>query len=367
MRFGFTTGSCAAATAKAATYMLLTGRKKEHITIITPKGIEYHADIIEISMQENRVSCAVIKDGGDDPDATTGAHVYADVEILQEGGDDVSVIIKGGTGVGVVTKPGLDQPVGEYAINRVPRQMITKEVLDVCDTLDFRGKLRVTISIPEGLELANKTFNPRLGIVGGISVLGTSGIVEPMSSQALLDTIRTELNVVRATGSEVVAISPGNYGQDFMKNTYKFDLDQSVKCSNFIGQSLDFARELGFRKILFTGHIGKMVKVAGGIMNTHSKEADCRMEILVAAGVQKCVPTEVLREMLNCVTTTDALKYLKNCGYLEEVMSYIVEKIVFYMRKRLGDECQIECIVYENTFGELGKSEGAKDLLEEMR
>lgn len=229
MRYGFTTGSCAAAAAKAAAYMLLSGKIKEEITIQTPKGIPFHAQMVDIQRSEKCVSCGVVKDGGDDPDITTGTIIYArvsietgkedtSVEISQQKKDEVPIIyIDGGVGVGRVTKPGLDQPVGNAAINHVPREMIEREVCQVCELLDYKGTLWVEISAPAGVELAEKTFNPRLGIVGGISILGTSGIVEPMSSQALLDTIRVELRQKYAMGKDIVAVSPGNYGLDYMK------------------------------------------------------------------------------------------------------------------------------------------------------
>ena len=330
MRYGFTTGSCAAAAAKAAAYMLLIGKKKTQITIQTPKGISFHAEILDISRQERTVRCAVRKDGGDDPDVTTGALVYATVTLKDEEEEYIASKEKiadsqvseerkfekpkktsgsnGGIGVGRVTKPGLDQPVGNAAINHVPREMITKEVEEVCRLADYRGGLFVEISVPGGEELAQKTFNPRLGILGGISILGTTGIVEPMSNQAILDTIRVELNQRRAAGYDYVAISPGNYGLDFLKAAYGYDLDRSVKCSNFIGQTMDMAVELGFKRVLLTGHIGKLIKVAGGIMNTHSREADCRMELLAAFAVRFQVPKERIQEMLECVTTEEAVR-----------------------------------------------------------
>ena len=193
MRYGFTTGSCAAAAAKAAAYMLLTGREKHEITITTPKGILYHARMEEISRTEHSVRCAVRKDGGDDPDITTGTLIFAEVSWQEQKQEKdcgkPQILITGGAGVGTVTRPGLDQPVGSAAINHVPREMITREVEEVCALTDYAGSLLVEISVQGGEELAKKTFNPRLGIVGGISILGTTGIVEPMSSQALLDTI----------------------------------------------------------------------------------------------------------------------------------------------------------------------------------
>ena len=252
MRYGFTTGSCAAAAAKAAAYMLLTGREKHEITITTPKGILYHARMEEISRTEHSVRCAVRKDGGDDPDITTGTLIFAEVSWQEQKQEKdcgkPQILITGGAGVGTVTRPGLDQPVGSAAINHVPREMITREVEEVCALTDYAGSLLVEISVQGGEELAKKTFNPRLGIVGGISILGTTGIVEPMSSQALLDTIYVELKQKREEGKRFAAISPGNYGLEYMKRAYGFDLDRSVKCSNFIGQTIDMAAELGFHR-----------------------------------------------------------------------------------------------------------------------
>lgn len=365
MRYGFTTGSCAAAAAKAAAYMLLTGQIKNQISITTPKGIVYIPHIIDICRKERSVSCAVVKDGGDDPDVTTGAHICAAVSFAQA--DKPQIQIEGGAGVGRVTKPGLDQPVGSAAINHVPREMIAREVAQVCEVCDYRGALLVVISVPEGESIAERTFNPRLGITGGISILGTSGIVEPMSSQALLDTIRVELRQHRAQGERMIAVSPGNYGLDFMKNTYGYDLDRSVKCSNFIGAAIDMAAELGFEAMLLTGHIGKLVKVSGGIMNTHSKEGDCRMELLVAAAAAEGAQTEILQQLLGSVTTEEAVRLLQENNLKSAVMKRIIEKIKFYLNKRSGGGMCVECMVYSNDFGELARTEGALELLERLR
>lgn len=362
MRYGFTTGSCAAAAAKAAAYMLLSGRQKNTITIETPKGIPYTAEILEITRGEKAVQCAVRKDGGDDPDITSGALIYAEVSLTDHTrmqATDTRIHIDGGIGVGRVTKPGLDQPVGNVAINHVPREMIAKEVLEVCDLMDYKGNLQVIISVPEGKAIAKQTFNPRLGIVGGISILGTSGIVEPMSNQALLDTIRVELNQRRAEGFDYIAVAPGNYGLDFMKKAYGYDLDKSVKCSNFIGVTIDMAVECGFTRMLLTGHIGKLIKVAGGIMNTHSKEADCRMELLSAFAIHEGAGADVAAKILDCVATEDAVRLLREAGKQQEVMDYAMERIMFYLNKRAGGRMQIDCIMYDNTFGELAKSKEA--------
>lgn len=388
MRYGFTTGSCAAAAAKAAAYMLLTGKRKDDITIETPKGILYHAKLLDIRRSEQEVSCAVEKDGGDDPDITTGAWIYAKVSYLEyaqevsydsncgngegQNGEGCEkdtedsknrkpcIVIEGGSGVGRVTRKGLDQPVGNAAINRVPREMIEKEVLEVCRVADYDGGLKIEISVPDGERLAAQTFNPRLGIAGGISILGTSGIVEPMSTQAVLDTIRVELRQRREEGFSYVAVSPGNYGLDFMKKTYGYDLDRSVKCSNFIGATVDMAVELGFQRILLTGHIGKLIKVSGGIMNTHSKEADCRMELLAAFAAGEGLDGERLCRILACATTEEALPVLQESGKLDSVMKRLAWRVCYYLESRAGGKLKADCIVYANEFGELAKSEGVE-------
>lgn len=363
MRYGFTTGSCAAAAAKAAAYMLLTGKKKTEITIETPKGIPYTTEILHIDRRETEVSCAVTKDGGDDPDITTGALIYAKVSYGKKNVEDKveeleypRIFIDGGFGVGRVTKPGLDQPVGNAAINCIPREMITNEVLQVCKITDYKGILNIEIFVPDGERLAEHTFNPRLGIVGGISILGTSGIVEPMSNQAILDTIKVELNQRKNLGFDYVAVSPGNYGLDFMKKFYGYDLDRSVKCSNFIGETIDMAVKLGFKKMLLTGHIGKLIKVAGGIMNTHSNEGDCRMELLAAFAVKLGVRQKSVCEILECVTTEEVVRILDECGKKQDVMDYAIERISYYLNNRAKRKLDIDCIMYSNEFGELARS-----------
>ena len=234
-------------------------------------------------------------------------------------------------------------------------------MLEVCRLVDYKGGLRIEISVPEGEKLCERTFNPRLGIVGGISILGTSGIVEPMSSQALIDTIRVELRQRRILGFDYVAVSPGNYGLEFMRKTYGYDLDKSVKCSNFIGATIDMAVEMGFQKMLLTGHIGKLIKVAGGIMNTHSKEADCRMELLAAFSVKEQIEPLQVRRILECVTTEEAVSIIEESGKLQQVMEQIAECICYYMENRAGGKMKTDCILFSNEYGELAKSKGAEE------
>lgn len=369
LRKGFTTGSCGAAAAKAALYMLLTGSVKDEIEIITPGGAVFRTEVKDIFREGNRVRCAVVKDGGDDPDVTTGLHVTAEVRAEERGDGALEIQIEGGPGVGRVTLPGLDQPVGNAAINRVPRQMIEKELTEVAELLDFRGRIRVILSVPGGEAAAERTFNPRLGIEGGISILGTTGIVEPMSTRAILDTIRVELNQRKALGDRIAAVSPGNYGLNFMQETYGYDLNRSVKCSNYVGDTVDMVREMGFRGMLLTGHIGKLIKVSGGIMNTHSKEGDARMELLAAGVIRAGGSTDTLRGILNCRVTEEALGIIQaeSPALLRKSMESVMDRILYYLRKRAGKELPVECILYSNEFGLLAASPGAMDMLEELR
>ncbi len=361
LRYGYTTGSCAAGAAKGAALMLLSGEEVGEVEVMTPKGILLRLEVVDVRRGPESVRCAVRKDGGDDPDVTDGILVYAEVSYGEEEGE--RVWIDGGAGVGRVTKPGLEQPVGAAAINRVPRQMIRDNVLEVCSQAGYTGGLRAVISIPEGEALAKKTFNPRLGIVGGISVLGTSGIVEPMSEQALIDTIRVEIRQKLAGGTEYLLIVPGNYGIDFLEEYgHGLRLEDAVKCSNFVGEALDAAVEFGAKGVLLAGHIGKFVKLAGGIMNTHSHNADARMELLTVHAALLGAPVSLLSRMMESVTTDDALQYLKEAGRMEAVMERLMERMEFYVNQRVQNRLELGVITFSKVYGILGQTGKASDL-----
>ena len=365
LRYGYTTGSCAAAASKAAAAMLLSGKEISYVELHTPKGIDLRLEVLDISREDNAVSCAIQKDGGDDPDVTNGILIYA--KVSREPADEAQIIIDGGIGVGRVTKPGLEQPVGAAAINKLPRQMIRENLEAVCEQYHYHGKLSVVISIPSGVELAAKTFNPRLGIVGGISVLGTSGIVEPMSEQALIDTIRVEMRQKLANGMEYLLVVPGNYGIDFLDQYgHGLQLEDAVKCSNFVGEALDAAVEFGAKGVLLVGHIGKFIKLAGGIMNTHSHNADARMELLTVHAALLGAPVELLQKMMECVTTDDALKYLKEADLMEPVMERIMEKMEFYVNQRAQHQLELGVITFSNVFGILGQTKNVPDLVKKI-
>ena len=355
LRLGYTTGSCAAAAAKAAAWMLLSGSKKESIRLLTPKGMELTLAVEDIHLSPNCVRCAIRKDSGDDPDITRDTLIYAEVRKTET----VGIVIDGGQGVGRVTMPGLDQPVGAAAINSVPRRMIQENVEEVCGLFGYIGGLYVVISAPDGETLAKKTFNPRLGIEGGISILGTTGIVEPMSEQALVDTIHVELRQRREGGADYVLLAPGNYGVDYIKGTMGIDPATAVMTSNFIGDALEMCRELGFRGALLIGHIGKLVKVAGGIMDTHSRTADCRAEILAAHAALAGAGTKTVREIMSSVTTTAALEAIEAAGVGDAARASLAVAIEDRLRRRAAGGCDIAAVVFDAERRELFRTSGA--------
>jgi len=361
LKRGHTTGTCAAAASKAAAEMLLTGKTVKTVSILTPKGIRLSLDVEDAEINDGNVKCAVRKDGGDDIDVTHGSLVYSEVSLSAEG-----ITVDGGTGVGRVTKKGLDQPVGNAAINRVPRNMIVEALEDVRGNLNYNGGFDVVISIPEGVELAEKTFNPRLGIIGGISVLGTSGIVEPMSEKAIVDTIKAEMRVRKEEGSDTLLVVPGNYGAGYVEAIDGLDPESAVKCSNYIGETLDYAAELGFKNLLLIGNLGKLVKLAGGIMNTHSRESGSRMEILAANSALVDASNEVLKNIMASVSTDDALYYINEAGLMSRVMKIISEKAEYNMNVRTGNTVRCGTIMFSTEYGLIGRSPSSDDLLKEL-
>ena len=361
MRLGHTTGTCAAAAAKAALTMLLTQRTVGNVKIMTPKGIELDLTVEDPRFSATGASCAVRKDGGDDADCTHGTLIYSSVSLSKEG-----ISIDGGHGIGRVTRKGLDQPVGNAAINRVPREMISRSVKEVCESCGYTGGADVIVSAPDGEELAKRTFNPRLGITGGISVIGTSGIVEPMSDKAVIDTMRVEMNVRRASGSKYFLIVPGNYGESFVSSSKDIGGDP-IKCSNFIGEALDSAVELGADGVLFAGNIGKMVKIAGGIMNTHSKYADCRMELLVSCSLSAGVDNRDLIKIMGSPTTEAALDVIGGTGMTKEVMDVMIRRIAFHLDNRVRGKIRTGAIVFSSKHGELCRTENAEELIRSLR
>jgi len=341
LRTGITTGTCAAAAAKAAAWTLLTNQSVTETTVETDQGVFLSAVISKTKILSDAVACSVIKDAGDDPDVTNGIEIVATVTKTKEG-----VRIDGGEGVGRITHPGLKIPVGQAAINPVPLRMIRKEVVKTCERTGYSGGLDVLISVPHGSEVARRTMNERLGIVSGISILGTTGIVEPMSEKAIIETIKAEIDMRLACNENHLLVSPGNYGREFARSELGLDIDAAVKCSNFIGETLDYVHAFGLEKMTLVGHAGKLFKLAGGIMNTHSSIADCRMEI-VAAHCALCGATpETIREIMDAVTVDAALQSFRDRELLHRVMESIGRKIARHVNFRTKGVPVVEFFIF---------------------
>ena len=358
LRCGYTTGTCATAAARAATELLLGKVLVPSVVVSTPAGIDVVVEVEECDEGLGWARCAVRKDGGDDPDVTDGVLVHATVSRCEAAG----IHIDGGLGVGRVTRAGLDQPVGAAAINSVPRAMIAETVREAAEAHDYDGGLDIVVSIPEGVELASRTFNPRLGIEGGISVLGTSGIVRPMSEEALIASIRLELRMLREAGVRDLLVVPGNYGLTFAGKTLGLDVGQAVSCSNYFGATIDESCLLGFDSMLIVGHIGKMVKVAGGVMNTHSRTADCRMEVLAAHAALAGASRQTVRGVMDAATTDAGIDILADEGLLRPAMESLAGRLEERLAQRSAGCADVQAIVFSNVRGVLCATSGAEKL-----
>ena len=359
LRCGFTTGSCAAAAAKAAAMLLLSGEAPAHVRLMTPAGIPLLLPVRSAHMELDQAVCAIKKDSGDDPDVTNGILIYAAVCKCDSGME-----ITGGEGIGTVTKAGLDQPVGASAINSVPRRMISDAVAEIAAEFDYSGGFRIVISAPEGTEIAKKTFNPRMGITGGISIIGTKGIVEPMSNSALIETIRTEAKMRKAAGHENLLLTLGNFSEDYLAKKLPDLAERSVICSNFIGDAIDIGISLGFRRILIVGHLGKLVKLGSGIMNAHSAVADGRMETLIACGVLGGVQPDILRQLADCATTDAALEILYAHDAADQTLDILAKRIDFYLHARARERAEIGALIFSNQHAVMLKTSDADAILQ---
>lgn len=377
LRCGITTGTCAAAAAEAASALLLLGIRKENAVVHTPGGADVTVPVFLSRKEAAKAEFMVVKDSGDDPDVTNHAEIYVSVELLE--GDEKppetafqdekapELYLDGGEGVGRITRQGLEQRVGQAAINTVPRAMIFQAVRESCRLAEFEGRLLITVRIPAGKELAGRTFNPKLGILGGVSVLGTTGILEPMSEKAIVGTIETEIRQLSAQGIRRLLVTPGNYGQAYVSAYLSLPLSDSVKCSNYIGETIDLAVSYGMEELLLVGNIGKLVKLAAGIMNTHSKTADGRCEILALHTVLCGGDREMAQKIMGCINTEEILFLLEGWKLKEAVMQSICAKIQEHIALRAGDSLKAGVMLFSQHFGFLGQTGDAGEILERLR
>lgn len=341
-KWGFTTGTAATAAAMGAAYLFINTPKK-YVEVSIPYGIDLTVPIEYSSINNNSYSCGVIKYAGDDPDVTDGILISAKLEFIQGKNEGLIFEFFAGEGIGIVTEEGLSIKKGEAAINPVPRLMIKEQLTKILAEIDFKGMINITISAKDGWQIAKKTFNERLGIVGGISILGTSGLVMPMSKTALLQTIETDIKFrIKHSKNGIIYLSPGNIGAKYLENNFAVSSRNVAIISNFIGDSIDYSVSNGAKGIVICGDMGKLIKLSGGIMNTHSNDSDCRLELLVMAvfkyfyeinSSEYKLLQDTMTKILEQKTTTAAIKIIKEVGY-ENCFNILGEKMLYYAYNR---------------------------------
>ena len=371
LKSGYTTGSCVAACVKANLLAILENKKVEEVEIIALNGKNINIPVKKIRSRNNISTSIVTKYSGDDPDVTNGIDICVRTKIL-DGKDNFknikrgyyfnNVLVYGGHGVGISTKKGLQCPVNKSAINPGPLKMIENVIKDILE--DRNLKVEVLIYIPEGREKAKKTFNEKLGVIGGLSILGSTGILNPMSEEALKKSLYTELKVLKENiGNEFVVLSFGNHGKKYCLDM-GISKERIITMSNYVGFMLDATYELKFKKIILVGHIGKAVKIAGGIYNTHSKVADCRMEIMGANAFLVGESNKNIMKILTSNTVEEACNYVEK----KELFTLIANKASKKCKEYLRDEnYEIEVMIFSFNKSQLGHSDNFYNLIEEVK
>jgi cobalt-precorrin-5B (C1)-methyltransferase len=354
LKYGITTGACAAAAAKAAV-LTLTGACVDRVVIPTPIGIRFEIPVKSCQKTGDSATATVVKDAGEDIDATNGIDITATVKLT----DDANITVTSGAGVGKVTKPGLQVPVGEPAINPVPKKMITDAVKEALPA----GKgAQVTVVVPEGAQVAEKTLNAKLGVVGGISILGTTGVVKPLSQEACRRSLVPQIDVSIARHHSRVFFVPGNIGERITKQLFKAPDDQIVQTGDFVGYMLEKAAEKGVREIVFLGHSGKMVKLAAGIFNTHYKMGDARNEVIAAYAAAEGADTATVKAILQANTTEEATALLKKIGLMRQTYDKIAQKIQIRLAERTKNQIRFSVIIVSMDGTILGLDDNARGL-----
>ena len=351
LRYGYTTGSSATAATKAALMYLLDDSKHDipEVTIKLPSGNPLTISVNSLEKKENSVLASVIKDGGDDPDVTHGLEIYSKVSLR----NDSKINIFGGIGVGKVTKKGLPVAPGNSAINPVPLKMIRETVEEM---LPEGLGADVEIFVPKGEETAKKTLNAKLGIIGGISILGTTGIVKPMSEESWKASLAIELKMAleNAGNGEAIFLF-GNRGKQYLSDNFEDNTSQAIVISNFVGYMFDRACEFEAKKIYFIGELGKFVKVAGGIFHTHSRVSDAKMEILTANALLVGESTENMKKIMASNTTEEATKYIEKTEVYNLLAEKAKQKCEEYCRRN-GWELEVETLIISAEKEVLGNS-----------
>ena len=352
LRGGYTTGACAAAGVKAA-LLYAQGREWQTVTLLALDGTLLTIPVRDVHKTELGLQAEVIKESGDDPDITNGVSVFTTVRLR---GDTAPMSFAAGEGIGTVTKPGLSVPVGEPSINPGPRKLMRRAAEDVIGT---SAGLAVTISIPAGRELAKKTLNPVLGIEGGISVIGTTGVLRPMSEEGFKNSLVPQIDVALAAGCHDLVFVPGKIGER-LALSWGLPREAIVETSNFIGFLLEAAADRQVSRVLLLGHIGKLVKVAAGIFYTHNRIADARLETIAAYSAAAGLGCQEVQRILASNTTEDALQVLRQSGRLPEVCEMLAVRAGQRAERDLFGRMQVGVAMMTMTGELLGMNETAR-------
>ena len=365
LKGGYTTGACLAAGAKAGAMIMQGEDPGDRVDIVALDGTPLQIPIASVELLAHGVKVEIIKDAGDDPDITNGTSVFITFSFLTQEqlqpvyGQSIlykQILFEAGQGIGHVTKPGLSLAVGEPAINPGPRQLVYNSIKDI---IGDKACL-VRVDIPAGTELATKTLNPVLGIEGGISVIGTTGVLRPMSEEAFKNSLVPQIEVAKAAGFTTQIFVPGKIGER-IATSWGLPTEAMVQTSNFIGFMLEAGADHGLERILLFGHIGKLAKVAAGVFHTHNRVGDARLEVLAAYSAAKGMPTEGVQRILQAVTTEEALPVIEEYG-LQSVYQVIAARASYRAERLLFNRLQVGTVLVTLQGKLLGMEEKAKEI-----
>jgi len=342
LRTGFTTGTSATAASVAAILSIINQKKTKSVDVLLPKKSKIKININNCEFEKNKARCSVIKDGGDDPDVTHGAEIVVDLELTSKPN---SIEIDGGEGVGRVTKPGIGLDIDQAAINPTPRKMITENLTNVGKEILEKNGIRVIISVPKGKELGPKTDNPRIGIVNGISILGTSGIVMPYSTASFAAAIRQQLDVVLSMGDNTVVLTTGGRSEDFARNIFDLPEHSFVQFGDFSGYAISQCAKKGISKAHVGGFIGKFAKMATGIKQTHVKGSKVNMDFLSELAKQCNAEENIIQKIKNANTARNVQEIILEhnvVGFFDLICSEVYKQ----MRNHSENKIPIEIILF---------------------
>ena len=359
-RCSFTTGTCAALAAKAAAMAIIDGKIPDKVSIITNKGIKITVPIENGGLDGKTAWCSIIRDAGDESDLTNGKEIISTVELT----DDTGVVeIDGGVGIGRITKQGLEMPCGSAAIYPGPRASITFAVSQTLSECGYPGGAKVVVSIPEGEKLARRTYNSMIGIEGGLSVLGTTNIIEPMSERALLDAIEDTI-IQAAIRSDKLILTPGKFGEAYInREGYRKYCVPLIKSSNFIGDVLDMAASQHFKQVILIAHTAKLCKLSAGIMNTYSKNADGRNEVFCTNAALSGANMETLEALEQAQKSDECIEILDKAGIRGMTITKIMNKVQMHLEKRVAGAFEVGAVMFSNVYGTIGKTWQAEEIL----